>query len=531
MRARLPSFLDPIADAAALLNTGALRPLSPRTTLTVLRRVAREGIRPDLVYTINALQDPHRIALAHDRGVLTWARLYERILRLANWAAGAGVRPRDAVAIVLPNRPEFVEAQAASLRIGATASFLNPRAPHDVIAGILDRLDPALVITDSPGIAGGRRVLDVGDDYEKALASSSTTEPVASRRATGRVVIFTSGTTGRPKGAVRGLSGISSSAALGFLRVLPFRRDDVHMAVAPLYHATGSGFLTIAQALSSPCVLVDKFSPEAFCEAVRRWRVTTTAVVPTMLHELCTWPRARDYDLSSLRIVVCTGSPLRAAVRDAARDLLGEVVYDLYGATEMAWVSVATPDDMRRRPGTVGRPVPGVAVEIRDEDGRVLPRGRTGEVWARNPLAMEAYLDDPQLTAERVRDGFVSVRDVGHLDGNGYLFIADRADDMIITGGVNVYPAEVERALLSHRDVREAGVVGVPDEKWGQRVVAAVVASGVVAPESLIRFCKDRLPPAAVPKEIRLVDALPRTQTGKVLRRDISGLWTNATKS
>jgi acyl-coenzyme A synthetase/AMP-(fatty) acid ligase len=271
--------------------------------------------------------------------------------------------------------------------------------------------------------------------------------------------------------------------------------------------------------LGNPLVLVEKFSPETFCGTVQEHGITTTTVVPTMLHQIIEWGGAAGYDLSSLRIVVCTGSALRREVRDGARAILGDVLYDLYGSTEMGWVSIATPADQRSRPGTIGRPVPGVRVRILDPDGRVLPRGETGEIWVSNKLMMDAYLDDPELTGERMRDGYVSVRDVGFIDRDGYLHVVDRADDMIISGGVNVYPAEVEVALGSHPSVSEVAVVGVPDPKWGQRIVAVVVPAGVVTGDELLAWCKERVSYAAVPKEIRLVEALPRNDIGKVAKK------------
>jgi fatty-acyl-CoA synthase len=311
----------------------------------------------------------------------------------------------------------------------------------------------------------------------------------------------------------------------GLLRAVPLRREDVHLVSAPLYHATGSGFAQIAHVLGNPVVLIDRFSPRAFCEAVQRWKATWTAVVPTMLYELTAWEGAKDYDLSSLRVVITTGSALRANTREAARALLGDVVYDLYGSTEMAWVSVATPEDHRARPGTVGKPVPGVQVRILDANGDEVPRGRTGEIWASNRMMMSEYVGDEALTRERMRDGFVSVRDVGFLDDDGYLHVVDRVDDMLISGGVNVYPAETEAILVEHPSVAEVAVVGVPDDKWGHRVVAAVVRRGALTETELVTWAKQRLAPAAVPKEVRFVDALPRGDTGKIAKREIAARW------
>lgn len=523
---RLPNPLDALADVAALARAGALRPMGPRTTLAVGRQLIADGVKPHLIYTIHGTRDAGRPALVAGDRVITWGETLERTTRLANWMLTAGLAPGDAVAIMLPNRPEFIETQAAALRIGAVTSYINPRAPEADARDLLERTGAKLLVTHRPEVGAGRLVLEAGEHYEQAIAGAPDDEPRVPRDAAGKVVIFTSGTTGRPKGAVRNMSeGSALGQFAGLLRVVPFRHDDVHMVVAPLYHSSGSGFATIAQVLGSTTVLVERFSPETFCDAVQRHRVTTTAVVPTMLHELARWDGARDYDLSSLRVVICTGSPLREELREQAREIVGDVLYDLYGSTEMAWVSVATPSDQRERPGTVGRPVPGVQVRILDPERRPVPRGEIGELWASNKLMMEGYLADPDLTGERMRDGYVSVRDLAFQDARGFLFVVDRADDMIISGGVNVYPAEAEVALGSHPKVDEVAVVGVPDPKWGQRLVAAVVASGEVSAEELIAHAKERVGYAAVPKEIRFVDALPRNDVGKVAKKRLVESW------
>jgi acyl-CoA synthetase (AMP-forming)/AMP-acid ligase II len=243
-----------------------------------------------------------------------------------------------------------------------------------------------------------------------------------------------------------------------------------------------------------------------------------------MLHRIVEWDDVKQYDLSSLRVVVCTGAPLREEIRAKVRELFGNVVYDLYGSTEMGWVTIATPEDQLRKPGTVGRPVEGVRLRILDKDGNEMPPGEQGEVWASSALLMQGYLDDPELERERIRDGFVSVRDVGYLD-DGYLHLVDRADDMIISGGVNVYPAEAEVALGSHPDVVESAVFGVPDPEWGQKIVAAVVARTPIDARELISFTKERADAPAVPKEIRFVDELPRNDVGKVDKKRLKEQW------
>jgi fatty-acyl-CoA synthase len=515
-----------LSDLDTLRQAGVFRPLGPRTTIELGRQILREGFKPHLVYTLHGTRDPSKPAIIFEDRTTTWGQLRDRIRRVANHLVAWGVRPGSAVAIMLGNRPEFIESDAAARRIGATTAYINPRAPAADARALIARTKATVLVTHRDDVHVNARVLFVPKYYEGAVAAAPASEPHTERGAEGKVVVFTSGTTGRPKGAIRAFNeGASLQTLAGFLRTIPFRTDDIHMVVCPLYHSSGSGFAFIAQMLGNPIVLVERFSPEAFCRHVQEHRVTTTTVVPTMLHQLTSWPEARNYDLSSLRVVVCTGAPLREEVRTLARELVGDVVYDLYGSTEMAWVAVASPEDQRRKPGTVGKIVPGVNIHIVDADGREVPRGLPGEIWAGSKFLMQGYLDDPQLNRERMRSGFVSVRDIGFLDSDGYLHLVDRADDMIISGGVNVYPAETEVALGSHPSVADCAVVGVPDPKWGERIVAAVVPAGEIAADELIEWSKQQLAYAAVPKEIRFFSSLPRNDIGKTDKRKIAKEW------
>lgn len=517
------SFLE---DLNTLRQAGLLRPLGPRTTVELVKQFMREGFKSHLVYTLHGTRDPKKLALIYGDETTTWSELLDRVRRLSNHFLATGIGPGSSVAIMLPNRPEFLEANAAAMRVGATVSYVNPRSPAAGATAIFERVNADVVVTNRDDLEGTTRILYVGEHYEEAIAHASAAEPLIDRSAQSKVVVFTSGTTGRPKGAVRSLEqSVSAGSMFGFLRTIPYRTSDVHLVVCPLYHSSGLGFATIAQSLGNTTIILEKFSPEAFCRSVQEHRITTTTVVPTMLHQIAAWPEARGYDLSSLRIVVCTGSPLREEVRAEARALLGDVIYDLYGSTEMGWVSIATPDDQRRAPGTVGKPTAGIEIRISDPDQREVPRGQLGEVWARSSLGMQGYMDDPQLDSERMKDGWISVRDVGFIDDDGYLHVVDRADDMIISGGVNVYPAETEVALNTHPNVDEATVLGVPDPKWGQRIVAAVVPKGEVDEDALLEWAKQNVPYAAVPKEVRFFDALPRNDIGKVDKKQLVEEW------
>ena len=364
-------------------------------------------------------------------------------------------------------------------------------------------------------------------DYETLLRRGADVEPAAElRRGGSRTILYTSGTTGRPKGAVRDLSKATLGTLLGLLRRIPFRRSDCHLVAAPLYHATGSGFATLSTTLGSTVHVMEKFDPEAFLRIVDRAKITTTALVPTMIRAIVDLPAEtrRRYDVSSLRIVISTGSALSEGLERAAFEALGEVVYDLYGSTEMAYVTVATPADKRACPGTIGLPVPGVEVLLLDEQRRPVPDGEIGELFARSELTVEGYHANDTATREsRFGDAF-SVGDLAVRDPRGYLKLVGRKTDMVISGGMNVYPAEIEAALVAHPAIREAAVIGVPDDKWGESLVAFVAPhEGHAAPddEEIVAFLKKSLAGYKVPRRFERVATLPRNPTGKILKNEL----------
>ncbi len=508
------------------------------------RRAVSGDLHPAVLWSLYAADTPDELALVQGRRRFTWAIANARINRLANALRWNGIQPGDRVAIMLGNSIEWFEAVAACQRIGATTVFVSYRstAPelryllgNSQAAAVFFGVENAEVVREAKrGLVGDDRAIEVGiksgDEfapYDMFLLQGSEDEPPAElRRAGSRTILYTSGTTGKPKGAVRDLSKAGVAALAGLLRRVPFRRSDRHLVAAPLYHATASGFATLHLGLGSALTILERFEPIEFLRAVDEERITTSALVPTMLRALVDVPAAEAsrFDASSLRILVSTGSTLGEPLERAVRERFGDVLYDLYGSTEMGHVTVATPQDKRACPGTIGRPFPGVDVVLLDDQRKPVPEGEIGEVFARSSLTVEGYHEDEAATRQ-ARDGeFFSGGDLAVRDARGYLKLVGRKTDVIISGGVNLYPAEIEAVLAAHPAIREAAIVGTPDEKWGESLVAFVsAATGAVIPADaeLVDFCKQSLASDKVPRRFERIAALPRNPTGKVRKDEL----------
>jgi fatty-acyl-CoA synthase len=341
------------------------------------------------------------------------------------------------------------------------------------------------------------------------------------------VVMYTSGTTGKPKGAVRKMQGSVLPAAFAFIEQTPMAREEVHLTVCPVYHATATGFSTFTFLLGGTVVVLADFRPDGFVSAVERHGVRSTALVPTMFHRLMELGpealAAARAKTSTLRAMFSGGAPLPAVLAVEVMDALGDKLFNFYGATELGTVTLATPADLRAAPGTVGRAVPGNEIRLLDDGGREVPPGAVGELYARNAMLVDGYHRDPEATKGSMRDGFFSVGDLARRDAEGRYFIEGRKHDMIISGGVNVYPAEVEAAIEAHPAVAEVAVVGVPDREWGERVRAFVVPRPAkqVSADDLVAHCRARLAGPKVPREVVFLESLPKNPTGKVLKREL----------
>jgi len=503
---------------------------------------------PSQIFKLHAANSPSKPALLwRDRSV-TFGQVAERMNRAAAGLQRRGFQRNTSVVLMMRNRPEFLEVQGGAGIIGAagvaiswrsTASELVYLANHCGAKAIVFEADLWPVVQhakkDIPGVADADTIAVGGDvpgcaRYEEDFLAPPSVAPRVRKgdEEEAAVVIYTSGTTGKPKGAVR---RFPKDAVYGFLRFIaetPMRVDDVHLVTCPLYHSTAFGFMSMSGMLGATGVLMDEFKPEAFLQHIERYGVTTTALVPTMLHRvLALGPEVLSrYDTRSLRVIFSGGAPLPGPLAIEAMDHFGDIVFNFYGATETGLVTLATPADLRAAPGTIGKPVPGNEIRLLDDAGHEVAEGQVGELYTRNKMLVEGYHHDAGATRESMRDGFFSVGDLARKDRDGRYFIEGRKRDMIISGGVNVYPAEVEAVLEAHPDLAEVAVVGAIDPEWGERVVAFVARrAGTTVDEGALKaWCRERLAGPKVPREYVFLEALPRNPTGKVLKRELREL-------
>ena len=522
-----------VAQAGRLLTAaGLVAPVRPDRLLRMGLALAHWGLTPAAAYAAAAARCPDRVAIVDDRGSLTFAEVHRRSNAVAHGLAGLGIRSGDAVAILARNSAQLVLAQVAAAKLGADVVYLNTGFGAPQLAAVLREEHVALVIADEEfhdlvGEAaparplvhawrdGGRRPdAPLGLDD---LARGDDSDPPPPRR-TGRHVLLTSGTTGTPKGAARDLP--ASAAALeplvALLSAIPLRARETTVVASPMFHAWGFAHLAFGQLLESTLVTSRRFDPERTLALVEEHRAEVLAAVPVMLARMLALPPEQRHDLSSLRVVALSGSALLVELGRRWIETYGANLYDLYGSTEVAYASVATPQDMREAPGSVGRPLAGVQVRIVDDGGRDVPPGETGRIFVGNALSFSGYTGG---TDKQRLDGLVASGDVGRIDADGRLWIEGRDDDMIVSGGENVFPGEVEELLRTHPAVADVAVVGVPDEEFGQRLVAHVVRRDDVTVDALRAHVKASLANYKVPREVRFLDELPRNETGKVLKR------------
>jgi fatty-acyl-CoA synthase len=507
---------------------------------------------PHLAVTLQAVVRPDAPAVTDGRRRLTYADLDREANQLAHALVERGVEPGDRVAIMLPNRAEFIVALAALPRIGATAVQVGYRLKGNEIAYILENARPRALLHDAAftgevevartaaGASAPTHVIVVGADgdpqkksgqiaYREALERHAGERPPARRsRDSGGIIIYTSGTTGKPKGARRKFSQTGLVAVADLMEQVGMGHEDRHLVACPLYHSAASAFAMMMLTLGASLVVIDHFDAEEVLATVERERVTSAMLVPTMLVRLTALDpavRAR-FDVSSLRWILSGAAPLATETARRFQEAFGPILWNFYGATETGLVTLARPEDHTAHPGTVGRALEGNELRVLDESGAELPRGQVGELYVRNSMLISDYHGDEVATRGAMRGGFFSVGDLARLDDDGFVYLASRVHDMVISGGVNIYPAEIEDHLHRHPDVLEAAVVGVPDDEWGERLKAFVVVrpGAALAPDEVIQFCRDGLADFKRPREVVFVDALPRNPTGKVMKRDLRAM-------
>jgi fatty-acyl-CoA synthase len=534
------NLIDQLSQKAftvrTLAQTGVLHPSRPDKLARVLNALRRWGPTPAFGYAKSAIIRPDETAIIDELGTLTFEQVHRRTNALAHALSDAGITEGDGVAMMCRNHRGFIDATVACSKLGAHSLYLNTSFAGPQITEVVKREAPVALIYDHEfegltydAAEGRKRFIAWHDGGEKPkdplledLIAAGDPSDVVPPQEKGRVVILTSGTTGSPKGAQRRQPDSLDPAAQLFSKI-PLRAGERTMIAAPMFHSWGFLHFTLGMGLSSTLVLQRRFDPEATLSAAAQHECTALAVVPVMLQRMLELPAETidRYDLSALRVIAVSGSALPGELALKVMDRFGDVLYNLYGSTEVAWATIATPEDLRAAPGTAGRPPRGTVIKLVDEQGREVAPGETGRIFVGNEMAMEAYTAGD---SKQILGGLMSSGDVGHFDSDGRLFVDGRDDEMIVSGGENVFPREVEDLLAGHEHVDEVAVIGVDDEEFGQRLVAFVVpAPGAKADEAALKeHVKVSLARFKVPREIAFLDELPRNATGKVLKRELA---------
>ncbi|HSP38346.1 MAG TPA: AMP-binding protein [Frankiaceae bacterium] len=532
---RIPSRVgDLVAAGVAVARTGVVRPVRPDRLAGMGLAALRNGPTVATAIAVGAARHPDRVALIDERGPMSYAATDTAADALAAGLAGAGLAPGDKVGVLLRNSRYMLLTLAALAKLGADALLLNTGFAAPQATEVMKRHEASAVIHDDEFLdivdeAATGRIRVVGwtekpvgegamsiDDLLRTHVGQQVRRP----RWNSRLIILTSGTTGTPKGASRG--GMHMVGGVNLFTAMPVRSGDVTVVACPIFHSWGLGNTAIALGLGNPIVLRRRFDPEQTLADIARYRARVLAVVPVMMQRMADLPeevRLR-YDVSSLGVVGASGSALPGDLATRFMDAFGDVIYNLYGSTEVGYVTVAGPTDLRAAPGTAGHTVRGNEIELLADDDQPVSQGQVGRIFIRGPLLFEGYTGGGDKA--RVR-GMMSTGDVGHIDENGRLFVTGRDDEMIVSGGENVFPAEVENLLASQPEIAEAAVIGVDDEKFGQRLAAYVVLRDG---QSLDRKAvQDRvkrdLAGYKVPRDVHFLDALPRNDTGKVVKSQL----------
>jgi acyl-CoA synthetase (AMP-forming)/AMP-acid ligase II len=513
----------------------------------------------DFLTTYAQLQ-PDKLALVDDRAGrevrrFTFAELEDQSNRLAHVLAERGLGPGVKVAWCGQNSEGVVTLVHAARKIGATAVPLNYRFSDEEAAFVTDHSDAAVVYVDAElapmfgrireQIPKVRTILVFDgpappgtESVDELVASASPEAPeVPASEEAAATMIYTSGTTGRPKGALR-LNAADPAQIGAMLQFIGYTPDDVYLTTGPLYHSGPSGFMGIAIVLGQTVIVQRKFEPEDWLRLVQTYRVTSTFSAPTPIRMVCNLPaEIKDrYDRSSMRIMVANAAPWSFALKQQyVADFPAESLWEVYGSTELGVNTILRPEDQLRKPGSCGKEAPLVEICLYDEDGNVVegtgPEA-AGELFVRSPSVFADYYKQHDKFEEDRRDGWQTVGDIAYRDEDGFLYICDRKKDMIISGGMNIYPAEIEAALEAHRDVLEAAVIGIPSDDWGEAVHAVVVKrpGSDLTEDALAAHAREHLAGYKVPRSIAWADELPKTGSGKLLKRELRApYWADRT--
>ena len=513
-----------IRGGRAFARAGVLAPMRPRTLRQVIRAGRDLQATPAASIAIAAARDPDGLAVADDYGERPGAS------STAGPSAAAaalvqefGAGPSRPVALMCRNHRGAIEVLAGAARAGADVLALNTEFADPQIAAALAGRDAAVIVHDdefTPRVQAA--ALDLPAVCSLPDGGELTTPPP--RRS--QITILTSGTTGVPKAAARDIPAHAMlGAATTLIEHLGLRRGAPVLVAPPLFHGFGLGVTAIAHGIGAPVVIRRRFDPEETLALIERHRVQALVAVPVMLQRILALdPQTRNgYDRESLTAVLAGGAPLSPTVSERFMDAFGEILHNGYGSTETGFAAIAGPDDLRLAPGTVGRAPLGASIAILDEQRRPAPSGQTGHIFVGGDLVFDGYADGG---SKELAAGLMNTGDLGYADAAGRIHVDGREDDMIVSGGENVFPQEVENALAAHPGVGEVAVVGVADEAWGQRLVAFVVpasAASTLTAEGLRAHLSDRLERYKLPRDVVFVPEIPRTPTGKVIRRELIG--------
>ena len=522
-----------------IIEAGAFR-LEPPQNYAALAADLRKWGEFGMLPALNARRTPDRAAVVDEEGELSYQDLDEAVHAVANGLIEKGVRGGDGVAILARNHRWFLIANYGAARAGARIILLNSEFSGPQIKEVSEREGAKVIIYDDeytqavskadPPL-GKLRALGVNPDAEEPSGSTDETlaeliarsskAPAPKPRKHASIIILTSGTTGTPKGANRSTPPTLAPVG-GILSLVPCKAGEVTSLPAPMFHALGYLHATIAMFMGSTLVLRRKFKPPLVLEVIEKHKVTAMVVVPVMLSRILDALEKMETkpDLSSLRIVFISGSQLGAELATRALKDIGPVIYNMYGSTEIAFATIARPEDLEINAATVGPVVRGVKVKLLDDNGNEVRQGEVGRIFVGNAFPFEGYTGGGH---KQIIEGLMSSGDVGYFDEHGLLYVSGRDDEMIVSGGENVFPAEVEDLISGHPEVIEATAIGVEDKDWGHRLRAFVVKKqdASVDEDAIKVYVRDHLARYKVPREVIFLEELPRNPTGKILKLEL----------
>lgn len=551
---KLRSRLDrAVFFAKTLRASKVMQPIRPASFAQFIKDTRHTKLGPHVAVMFHAAAHPDKEAIVEygEHGVrrYTWGEFDATINRLCNALVQRGVRGGSRVALMLPNSSEYLIAQQALARLGASAVQIGYRLKAGEIAFILENAEPVVTIVYGDYVGamlearkqankGGAMIACGGEvpagtpaieEWDRVIAGGSPEMPPRQTGGDGGgVIVYTSGTTGKPKGASRAWKKTGFESVVDMIYQVGMRADDRHLCVCPLYHSAAPAFVAIMMSLGATIVLQNHFDPEQTLDIIQNERITCSLMVPTMLIRMANLApeTLKKYDTSSLRWVMSGAAPLTTEAARRFMDAFGPVLWNFYGATETGLVTLAGPHDHVTRPGTIGKILRGVTIRLLDDHGNLVGAGQVGELFALTPTLIGGYHGNDDATKSAQRDGYFSVGDIGRADAQGHYYLESRKHDMVISGGVNIYPREIEDHLSTHPAILEAAVIGVPDPEWGETLRAFVVLrDGENLSEiDVVNYCREALADYKRPRKVTFLPEMPRNPTGKILKRELRDL-------